>query len=518
MRTAVIKNHTQALPLKSHRPFFGGTGGRFFQPKPVIQRKCEHCEAEEKAQRKLQAKLEIGQPGDKYEQEADAMADRAMMPQMQASLPTVQRKCAECEKEEKLQRKPEEEESVQRKASDTGRTTATGIGVQLAESKGGGRSLPQSTKSHMEHAFGADFSRVSIHTDERAVQLSRQLHAQAFTYGADIYFNQGKYNPDSATGKHLLAHELTHTLQQQATIQRQPESGFSTVVDEFLPGYSQCDFLDERISFEAQFALYNLYQRGGNSRAVALSILGAVRSGQLQGVYKEDQGKPAMMAQRHGIGWWQLIPPGHGALVFELEQPPMMVFKNNIASNREALANALEAAWNSSAIGQQAIIIPEPSLKPCPLIPPPPSAPPPPPQENECPPGTILDEANDICILDLPGPITTECTDAEMDNEFQKNEDFCANLRSGIDLVCNLGPSVCDFGGPVGKVACDSWEKIYGKPIPLTKPPECTEPRAQYYEKCIVSTTIGNKDNMPCYPGSGAQIRDKYRKWPKRIQ
>src|SRR5690606_10069691 len=55
---------------------------------------------------------------------------------------------------------------------------------------------------------------VNIHTDSQAVEMNKSLGAQAFTYGNDIYFNQGKYNPDSASGKHLLAHELTHTIQQ----------------------------------------------------------------------------------------------------------------------------------------------------------------------------------------------------------------------------------------------------------------------------------------------------------------
>jgi hypothetical protein len=66
----------------------------------------------------------------------------------------------------------------------------------------------------MGSAFAADFSGVSIHTDEKAAQMSKDLHAQAFTYGNDIYFNSGKYNTDTSAGKHLLAHELTHVVQQ----------------------------------------------------------------------------------------------------------------------------------------------------------------------------------------------------------------------------------------------------------------------------------------------------------------
>ncbi len=69
----------------------------------------------------------------------------------------------------------------------------------------------------MESGFGADFSQVRVHTDDRAVSLSQDLSAQAFTHGSDIYFNQGKYDPGSSAGSHLLAHELTHTVQQGAS-------------------------------------------------------------------------------------------------------------------------------------------------------------------------------------------------------------------------------------------------------------------------------------------------------------
>jgi hypothetical protein len=79
--------------------------------------------------------------------------------------------------------------------------------------------LPVHTRTEMEKAFGgADFSSVRIHTNSGAAQLSRSLKAQAFTYGNDIFFDQGKYDPESARGKRLLAHELTHTVQQRDAI------------------------------------------------------------------------------------------------------------------------------------------------------------------------------------------------------------------------------------------------------------------------------------------------------------
>jgi hypothetical protein len=80
--------------------------------------------------------------------------------------------------------------------------------------------MPVNTKTFMESRFGADFSGVRIHSGGYASQLSGELNAQAFTVGNDIYFNNGKFSPDSSDGKHLLAHELTHTIQQRNSLQR----------------------------------------------------------------------------------------------------------------------------------------------------------------------------------------------------------------------------------------------------------------------------------------------------------
>ncbi len=77
----------------------------------------------------------------------------------------------------------------------------------------------------MSSSFGSDFNSVRIHSNSDATNLNRQLHAKAFTHGNDIYFNKGEYDPNSTSGKHLLAHELTHVVQQQSkTIQRKPKS------------------------------------------------------------------------------------------------------------------------------------------------------------------------------------------------------------------------------------------------------------------------------------------------------
>ncbi len=126
--------------------------------------------------------------------------------------------------EEEIQEKEEEEvQTLQKHISGDDGTTSHPIEHTLQSSKGGGNSLDNTTRSEMESGFGVDFSGVRVHHDSTAVQMNQQLGAQAFTNGNDIYFNEGKYNPNNDSGKHLLAHELTHTVQQGAAdIQRKP--------------------------------------------------------------------------------------------------------------------------------------------------------------------------------------------------------------------------------------------------------------------------------------------------------
>ncbi len=114
--------------------------------------------------------------------------------------------------EEEEAAQPKEEEEVQEKSM--GHAQSRSIESRLKKSKGKGQMMDAKTKAEMEHGFGADFSDVKIHTDSEAERMSRDMGAQAFTHGKDIYFNEGKFDPNSRSGKHLLAHELTHTIQQ----------------------------------------------------------------------------------------------------------------------------------------------------------------------------------------------------------------------------------------------------------------------------------------------------------------
>jgi myosin heavy subunit len=84
----------------------------------------------------------------------------------------------------------------------------------LSQRKGLGFALPDDFRVEMEDKFHSNFKNVRIHTDPEAAAMCEEIHALAFAYGHDIYFNEGMYNPNSPAGKELLAHELAHVVQQ----------------------------------------------------------------------------------------------------------------------------------------------------------------------------------------------------------------------------------------------------------------------------------------------------------------
>jgi hypothetical protein len=197
----------------------------------------------------LQPKLSIGPVDDPFEAEADRVADQVMrMPE-----PTVRRKCAKCrEEEESIRRSPtnglqrkcakcqEEEESVRRSAdASIARRTGSAHASHVAEAppivhdalRGGGAPLDTTTRAVMEPRFGHDFGAIRVHTDRSAAESARSIDALAYTVGNHIVFGQGRYEPGSSEGRRLLAHELTHTVQQGAvtpdSLQRTPANKVS---------------------------------------------------------------------------------------------------------------------------------------------------------------------------------------------------------------------------------------------------------------------------------------------------
>jgi hypothetical protein len=181
-----------------------------------------------------QPKLTVNAPGDVYEQEADRIAAQVLRMSDEEVQTTrvaggIQRMCAECaaEEEERMSTgaAEEEEEPIQAK-EEPGAIPEVTPETQAAidAMRGGGAPLDQQTRAFMEPRFGHNFSQVRIHADARAATVARSLDALAFTVGNDIAFASGQYQPGSDEGRALLAHELTHTIQQTggaARVQRQ---------------------------------------------------------------------------------------------------------------------------------------------------------------------------------------------------------------------------------------------------------------------------------------------------------
>lgn len=200
---------------------------------------------------RIQPKLKVNSPGDVYEQEADRVADQVMrMPE-----PTLQRACAcggacpECktEDQELVQTKPNASKprgKCEQVAMRVMRSTRTSNGAKesaarVPSSSSSKRSnLDSNTKSFMEARFATNFDQVRVHTGRRAAKAAMALDARAFAIGPDIYFGSGEYRPHTSSGRRLLAHELTHVVQQgHATpkVQRQETGTSNELTDQASP-------------------------------------------------------------------------------------------------------------------------------------------------------------------------------------------------------------------------------------------------------------------------------------------
>ena len=161
-----------------------------------------------------QMKLHVSQPGDAHEREADQVAEQVMRaPDTDVAAPESER---------------------------TTPTPASTSGAQAMVPGGQGQPLDTATRAYMEPRFGHDFSQVRVHNDEQAAEAASTVSARAYTVGGDIVFGAQEYAPDTASGRRLLAHELTHVVQQSAgqvagTVQREPVDA-PEEVPEAVPG------------------------------------------------------------------------------------------------------------------------------------------------------------------------------------------------------------------------------------------------------------------------------------------
>lgn len=197
----------------------------------------------------LQPKLTISAPGDAHELEADRAAEavtRTHEPPQRLARPRDARHANFHEEEggrERLQAK------AARAADTAGAEAPSSVNEAL---RSPGRPLDSNTRDFMEPRFGHDFGRVRVHTDHTAADSAERLSARAYTVGADIVFGRGQFSPETNEGRRLLAHELTHVIQQGGGAW--PASGASApyIARQPTPGATTTGEAEEEEEEEAQ--------------------------------------------------------------------------------------------------------------------------------------------------------------------------------------------------------------------------------------------------------------------------
>lgn len=253
------RNRRRSKPAKSDGAFFKketkaeqgffneASQDAFFPPaatgasSQMVQRKCEHCEQEEKVQRvedKKEEDKQLQRVTDKNEEDDKKLMRVEEKKEEEKKLQRAPEKKEEDDK--KLMRaeapkKEEEDKKLQKKES--GATPAVNhVGGYVSSLNGKGHSMPPLTNQFFGERMGYDFSQVKVHTDKDAAESAKSVNAKAYTIGNNIVFNEGQYNTESTEGKKLLAHELTHVVQngnEESSVKRQvPEPALAEPAEE----------------------------------------------------------------------------------------------------------------------------------------------------------------------------------------------------------------------------------------------------------------------------------------------
>ena len=254
------------------------------------------------ASQSVQAKLSVGPANDVYEQEADRVASQVVRSTTTPEQDSVQTQS--------------NDSTVQPKSTGATSTNGSspasgGLESRVNGSKGSGGALPEGTRSFMESRFGADFSGVRIHTGGEAAQLNQSIQAEAFTHGHDIYFNKNNFNPTSQSGQHLLAHELTHVVQQGSASQvrrkadvsvqnRLPSNRISTKKKKMYLDFVRMKRLDPQFSkiIGSILGIKKLKNKGGDQSGGTYGHWWT-EIGDLTGDYPGGTWAPA-----ESYGWW----------------------------------------------------------------------------------------------------------------------------------------------------------------------------------------------------------------------
>lgn len=274
--------------------------------------------------RRMEAGLRISAANDPAEQEADRVADAVMSGREQphavaartsTSAAPVQRKCAQCEEEEPTQ--------VQRKEASSGIPPAAAPPIVRQALSSPGQPLDRTTRGYMERRFGHDFSAVRVHTGDIAAVSARAVNARAFTVGRDIVFDAAAYDPQTVGGKRLLAHELTHVVQQAAGAEPHIQRSLAGC-QELLKDPSLATFLPGRVIHRILDAHFRSTVQGATKIAIPGGSAAPLRT---QGLCGEDDTviTPQTGGGRAGVGMPDLARRIGGGIVEVAEIKPASI-------------------------------------------------------------------------------------------------------------------------------------------------------------------------------------------------
>ena len=293
----------------------------------ALQRKCacgNHTmaggECEECSKKKrfcLLTKLRVNEPGDIYEQEADRIADQVMAMQANSKVGVIPR-------------------SMQRLSGEpAGQFDTVPASVSQALPSPG-RPLEPALWQDMGQRFGYDFSRVRVHTGAAAEQSARDVNARAFTSGYNVVFGAGEFAPASQTGRRLIAHELTHVIQQDGSVSRPLYiTGISTnpLIQRYISPLDILDYLGIGIDVAERIYLAYFYEGSDRELQLALNLI--------------FMAMDVVFAALPGVGGGGLaLRAGHGAmaLVWDVMPPP--------ARRRVVIEVAGGMAWSTRRTAQ----------------------------------------------------------------------------------------------------------------------------------------------------------------------
>ena len=306
-------------------PFFAGQTSHdsFFQPASTIQRRCEKCEEQDqKVQREPDKKEEEKKVMRAEDKEEDAKVMRVEDEKEEGQIQRAPEKkeeekvmkAAEDDTPQKEPNNEEEEKKLQKKEAGASVTPSQSLSTYIGSLNGKGNALPSEAKHFFSARMGYDFSQVRIHTDGSAAESAKDVRAKAYAIGRHIVFNEGQYDTQSITGKKLLAHELTHVIQQNASssiLQRIACEGSPTAPPRAARGTRNA--LDARAQ-----AIIDIASGAGSTESKSVSVVtqiicqyypgdaaivsGVRYNGSLQGLDTTSVGRGATTTGSIGVG------------------------------------------------------------------------------------------------------------------------------------------------------------------------------------------------------------------------